>query len=71
MSKGAHSTGFEIGGPKSGVPLRNCKDTSESWVLVMVERHFSTYLQGFLPNEKMILRSLGQHASESPSKSAS
>ena len=47
MSKESHSAKLEPGGLKTGVKsLGEHKDTSESWVLVMVERHFSTNLQG-------------------------
>jgi len=71
MSKGSHGAKFKPGSLKGAIFLGKRKDTSKSWVLVVVEGHFSTNLQGLRPNERTILRSLGQHASESPSKSAS
>jgi len=47
MSKESHSAKLEPGVPKKEAKsLEEHKDTSESWALVMVERHFSTNLQG-------------------------
>ena len=55
-------------------PARLCTldDASESWALEMVERHLSMNWQGFRggwsrPNERLVVRRLGQHARESPS----
>ena len=67
MSKASPSAGFEPGDLEIVIILSKRKDTLESWVLVMVERHFSTNWQGrSVPNKRSISRRLGQRASESP-----
>ena len=45
-SMGSHSPKVGPGDLEKGISVRIRKETLESWVLVMVERHFSTNLEG-------------------------
>jgi len=45
-SMGSHSPKVGPRDLEKGISVRIRKDTLESWVLVMVERHFSTNLEG-------------------------
>jgi len=75
MSKRSHSGKSKPGRPKPIGTLGELNDTSESRVLVMVERHFSMNWQGRTswsrPNERLIARRFGQPARETPPQSAS
>ena len=46
MSRGSQNAELESGGLEIGISVRIRRDTLESWVLVMVERHFSTNFEG-------------------------